>query len=477
MKKAILILAVVITSCAPAINENPVLETVGGEEVSLDSLRGEYPTVINFWASWCSFCKDELPIFDQIHRDLPINVIGVNIEESPSTVSDYWSKGGYTFETYLDPNSALYNKFGVFTQPTTIFLDVNGEEVARKDGPINHKELMQTVDILINMPVNDVLEPESMNEPETADVTSTVSHQTSPPTPLLLSWYPDEVHHTIPLEQIFSGGPPRDGIPSVDAPMFLEKSEATFLSPESTGLLVEIGDERRFYPFAILNWHEIVNDKIGDKSIAITYCPLCASAVVYDRTIHTEISTFGVSGLLYESNLLMYDRASSSLWDQITGEAVVGPKVGSTLQRIPSDIIQFSNLPDGVKVLSTTTGYLRDYSKDPYAGYEKSNVLYFPVHFENPLLLPKTLVYGIRLGDKTKAYSIDSIQAEKRIQDTLGDARVLVQYDEENNRVRFTHIIDEIHSESIIPVHAYWFSWAAKFPETLLYTSEENTEI
>ncbi|MDA1209102.1 MAG: DUF3179 domain-containing (seleno)protein [bacterium] len=471
MRKVCLVLALILASCTPTTLNEYSLETIQGEEVTLEALRGEYPTIINFWASWCSFCKDELPLFDQIHHDLPINVIAVNIGEAPSVIATYWQEGGYDFPAILDPQKGLYKKFNVFTQPTTIFIDVNGIEVTRKDGPISQKELMQKVDILLNSVKSfDQLVPEDhVEEIQSKEEKNLSNFQTSEPTPLLLSWYPDEVLHTIPLDEIFSGGPPRDGIPSIDKPQFIEMSAATYLGDDAVGVLVEQEAEKRFYPFDILNWHEVVNDTIGSTPIAVTYCPLCASAVVYDRRVADGVSEFGVSGLLHDSNLLMYDRNSLSLWDQIAGEAVVGPNVGKKLTIVESHIVRFGTLPEGTKVLSSTTGYSRDYAKDPYAGYESSTALYFPVTILDARLHPKTLVYGVKLGQSTKAYTVEILKREKYIEDMVDGERILVEYDEIADRVLFTHVQDNMVSEVIHPLYAYWFSWAAKHPNSEVY--------
>lgn len=162
---------------------------------------------------------------------------------------------------------------------------------------------------------------------------------------LLRTWQEREgTKHSIPLGEIKSGGPPKDGIPSIDKPNFISIKEAEgFLKESDPGIAINIEGEKRFYPFKILVWHEIVNDMIKGKRVLVTYCPLCLTGIVFDPVVKGERVEFGVSGKLWNSNLLMYDRKTDSLWSQVLGEAVVGEMVGTKLAVVPSDIIQFGN--------------------------------------------------------------------------------------------------------------------------------------
>lgn len=138
-------------------------------------------------------------------------------------------------------------------------------------------------------------------------------------------------------------------------------------------IALEIGGEARAYPLQILTWHEIVNDVIADVPVVVTFCPLCNPAITFDRRLEGQVFDFGTSGLLRNSDLVMYDRASKSLWQQLTGEAIVGDMVGQQLTFLPSAIVSFADFrqayPDGI-VLSRDTGYRRDYGRNPYAGYD-----------------------------------------------------------------------------------------------------------
>jgi len=199
-------------------------------------------------------------------------------------------------------------------------------------------------------------------------------------------WNTDWTRHTMPYLEILSGGPPRDGIQSIDNPKFETVDEAgIWLADNEPVIYLEIDGEARAYPLQILIWHEIVNDEYGSGESAtpviVTFCPLCNSALVFDRRVGDEVYAFGTSGLLRHSDLIMYDRTTESLWQQFTGTAIVGEEVGLQLDMIPSSLIGFGDFkearPDGI-VLSQDTGFPRTYGRNPYVGYD--------VIGENPFL-------------------------------------------------------------------------------------------
>jgi hypothetical protein len=189
------------------------------------------------------------------------------------------------------------------------------------------------------------------------------------------AWSTNWNRHSIDYEDLLSGGPPRDGIPSIDEPVFISQEEAEkWLADNEPVISLEINGDARAYPLQILTWHEIVNDTVGDVPVVVTFCPLCNSALVFDRTLNGETYEFGTSGLLRNSDLVMYDRTTESLWQQLTGEAIVGDLVGETLKFQPASLVGFGDFreafPDGV-VLSRDTGFRRDYGRNPYAGYDR----------------------------------------------------------------------------------------------------------
>lgn len=179
---------------------------------------------------------------------------------------------------------------------------------------------------------------------------------------------------TISTDELLSGGPPRDGIPSIDDPQFISPAEAEeWLAGNEPVIAVEFNGDIRAYPLQILTWHEIVNDTVGDVPIIVTFCPLCNSAIVFERIVNGEPTEFGTSGLLRNSDLVMYDRRTETLWQQFTGEGLIGDRAGNRLTFLPSAIISFDNFreahPDGL-ILSRETGFARDYGRNPYAGYD-----------------------------------------------------------------------------------------------------------
>ena len=191
-------------------------------------------------------------------------------------------------------------------------------------------------------------------------------------------WNTDWTRHTIDYDSILSGGPPRDGIPSVDEPKFISPDEAAeWLVDNEPVVFIELEGIARAYPLQILTWHEIVNDQIGSTPLIVTFCPLCNSALAFDRRVDDRVFEFGTSGLLRNSDLIMYDRTTESLWQQFTGEGIVGELAGRQLTFIPSAIVSFADFrdahPDG-EVLSRDTGfgdqYATRYGFNPYAGYD-----------------------------------------------------------------------------------------------------------
>lgn len=183
----------------------------------------------------------------------------------------------------------------------------------------------------------------------------------------------DFSRHSVPLEEIISGGPPRDGIPSIDDPRFVPLVDATDLAPREPVLGLNVGGDARAYPIRILMWHEIVNDIVGGVPVAVTYCPLCNSGVVFDRRAGGHLLDFGTSGRLRHSDMIMYDRQTESLWQQFLGEAVVGELTGIVLERLPVRLESLERFagrhPDG-QVLVPTNPRARAYGRNPYVGYD-----------------------------------------------------------------------------------------------------------
>ena len=189
------------------------------------------------------------------------------------------------------------------------------------------------------------------------------------------SWTTDFSKRAVPLEEIVSGGPPKDGIPSLDDPPFVPPARAVgWLEAESPVMVVEREGRAKAYPLAILMHHEIVNDRIAGVPVAVTYCPLCNTALVFDRRVEGRVLDFGTTGRLRRSDLVMYDRQTETWWQQASGRAIVGELVGTTLELIPANTLSWKRARDlhpDLQVLSRDTGFNRRYGINPYAGYDR----------------------------------------------------------------------------------------------------------
>jgi hypothetical protein len=231
-----------------------------------------------------------------------------------------------------------------------------------------------------------------------------------------------EPAHSIDLDQIISGGPPPDGIPPIDDPVYESVDDAAdWLDDTSPVMVVDVAGDVRAYPLAILTWHEIVNDVVGGVPLVVTYCPLCNSALVFERTVAgpdgEEVLDFGTSGRLYLSNLVMFDRQHRNLWTQFEGEGVVGERfLGTQLTRLPAWLFGFGELRDlhpDAQVLSRETGYARDYGRNPYTGYDTPDN--DPFLFRGELderFPPMTRFVGLA-GQEAVAVPLDELEEDR----------------------------------------------------------------
>ncbi len=235
-----------------------------------------------------------------------------------------------------------------------------------------------------------------------------------------LQWPKTDFKKTsIDLDEIMSGGVPKDGIPSIDKPEFVSVARTVkdkVLATTEPVISFAINGDARAYPLRILIWHEIVNDTVGGVPVAVTYCPLCNSAVVFDRRLDGRVLDFGTTGNLRKSDLVMYDRQTESWWQQFIGEAIVGEMTGKTLAMLPARVEAFSRFhqrwPNG-KVLTEPKGFRRAYGMNPYSGYDSK-----PMPFLYRGSMPKgirPMAYVLMVGGK--AWSLDLIRKRKRIED------------------------------------------------------------
>jgi hypothetical protein len=318
------------------------------------------------------------------------------------------------------------------------------------------------------------------------------------------------------VEEIVWGGVAPDGIPPLESPTFVG-ADTDFYDPNEFVLGVSLGDDHRAYPLRIMNWHEMANDVIDGRPVSLAYCTLCGAGILYDTTLfggtpEEQILTFGTSGLLMRSNKLMYDRATESLWNQVTGEPISGILANSSirLDRLPvttSTWGEWKRLHPDTKILSPDTGHARDYAPGkPYGGYFASDELMFPVWRRNDVLGDKERVFALLLDGKAKAYPLDALKASV-VHDSLGDVPVVLILGDEapetnepaGRSVRAyrglpgvalsgsmdtltdadgaTWTFSEAHLAAAdgrrmerLPGHlAFWFGWFAYFPETAIY--------
>ncbi len=354
--------------------------------------------------------------------------------------------------------------------------------------------------------------------------------QETPPAGAGREFKTDFSRHTVSYSEILSGGPPKDGIPAIDVPQFVGVTEAdSWLKDEEPVILVRArlaqgGEDVRAYPLQILMWHEIVNDTVGGVPLTITFCPLCNTAIAFERTLDGRTLDFGTTGRLRFSNLIMYDRQTETWWQQAGGDAIAGELAGRQLAFFPATIIAWADFkaayPDGT-VLSRETGYTRDYGRNPYEGYDDVNRS--PFLYQGPQtpgrLPPMARVVTVDQGGEAVAYPYTALETQRVVNDNVGGKPVVVfwtggtasaldspsvaggrdvgsaaVYSTELDGQRLTfrtdgeRIIDaETGSEwgllgravsgklagrqltPIVSVNHFWFSWAAFKPETRIY--------
>lgn len=276
----------------------------------------------------------------------------------------------------------------------------------------------------------------------------------------------------VPAERLLSGGPPKDGIPALVDPQVVKAVDADFLRPDDRVVGVVIDDQARAYPLNVLNWHEVINDRLGGVPIAVIYCPLCDSVSVVDRRLGDRTYTFGISGLLLNSNVLFYDRIDQALWSQVGLRAISGPNAAKSLKHLPWELTTFKDW--SVKhsestVVSFNTGHERDYARNPYADYFATDELMFPVEPLDNRLPKKERVIGVAVGKTAKAYPLRSIQqaAGGTIRDVVAGKSVVLKL-EPSGAVK----VVEAPAETKV-VHTFWFAWAAFHPETDVFATDD----
>jgi len=287
----------------------------------------------------------------------------------------------------------------------------------------------------------------------------------------------DGTKFTLDPDKIRGGGPPKGGIgvdrgiPALDESNIkyttVEEADTWIEDNELVLALIHNGVER-VYPLQILVFHEIANDVVGGDPIAVTYCPLCGSGIAYFRVIDGQAIKIGTSGKLYNSNLVMYDDLTDTYWQQIDGNAIVGELAGFEFKDLNIDTVvwrEWKAEHPNSEVLSKDTGMRRSYGNDPYGSYYEDSFLFFPVDAEDNRVHPKTVIFGIEIDGKFKAYKEDDLIEKPEISDTFNGVDLTLTRDKSG----IIKIIREDTNEEIIKERDFWFAWYAFHTETELY--------
>jgi len=266
---------------------------------------------------------------------------------------------------------------------------------------------------------------------------------------------------SIPLDEVLSWGPTKDGIPAINEPEFVSQRVAErdmpYLLNGSQWIVLDIDGTQRYYSYDVLVWHEIVNDEIEWQEVAVTFCPLCGSAIVYDRNVNGREVNFGVSGRLYNSNLLMYDTHDETLWSQSLWEAVVGDQTGTKLQVVKSHLMSYEeftdNFPDGKVITDESSGFYRQYGTVPYGDYDNTDDLFFPVNADiDDSFDLKELFYIVNDGEESFAFHWDDLRAEWQAEIQIGTTVYVASF---NNG-----LADVMRNWENLPgYYEMWFSW------------------
>jgi hypothetical protein len=274
---------------------------------------------------------------------------------------------------------------------------------------------------------------------------------------------------------ITSGGPGKDGIPSIDQPQFVPPEQAGFLSDDEPVFGLDYRGDVRAYPQQVLVWHEIVNDTVAEEPLTVTYCPLTGTVIGFTSP-RGQPRTFGTTGNLVNSNLLMYDRQTDSEWPQILGTAIRGPDKGRRLSTVPLVWTTWkawrSKHPD-TRVLSTETGALRNYGTDPYgsytprSGYYAEDGLYFSVQHTDDRFQSKDVVVGIRANGKQVAIPKDLVRRRSTVEARVGDTAVIARWDDALGTV---HVVDSNTDQSADFLDSMWFAWYTFYPDSTVMT-------
>jgi thiol-disulfide isomerase/thioredoxin len=483
-----------ITKRSPELSEDAqapdfALEMLEGRTLQLSELRGR-KIVLNFWASWCAPCRKEMPDLERVHRQYGdrVTVVGINIQEDRSSVERFLQEVPVSYTIALDPQGVAVRAYRVIAQPATFWIDEHGRIVERKFGAYTPTELEERAQAFVG-PSRRVAVTAEGPALKRGDLGEKYFSQYDLEN-LQIAGDPTRVTYVADLDLglLDLGCPARDCIPSIDQPEFETPTEAQgWLKPTDLVVSVTYNGATKAYPVKILNWHEIVNDDFNGEPLAITFCPLCNSALVFRRPIvDGKTLEFGVSGRLYKSDLVMYDRQTASFWSQIEGRAIIGPLAGQRLEYVPTEMMTWQKWQERYSiawVLARPTVYtavggqpgrpkhtqsqeseehqamwrgqagkpqiidpsgavpshefLRDYDFDPYSWYKSDNVNTFGTPFADERLAAKTTIWGVELNGTAKAYLPEAVAQWGALNDELGGEPILVLWDSEREMIRF----------------------------------------
>jgi hypothetical protein len=304
--------------------------------------------------------------------------------------------------------------------------------------------------------------------------------EADPPPPDAAQWETDFSRKLVPLEEFQSRGPPKDGIPAIDAPSYTPASEVDFLEDREPVILLTVEGESRAYPLQILTWHEIVNTRFGDTPVAVTFCPLCNTAIAFDRRVDGEVLDFGTTGKLRDSDLVMYDRQTESWWQQFGGEALVGKLAGKELRQLPARIVSWrvfrDTHPSGL-VLNRDTGHVRDYGSNPYAGYDDvaSPPIFAARNEDDDRLPPKERVVYVEVGKQAFAVPFPALVAKRTVEVDTAEGELVVSWKPGVASVLDSGAISEgrdvgsasvrLEGEPVPFTEPFWFAVAAFRPD------------
>lgn len=280
--------------------------------------------------------------------------------------------------------------------------------------------------------------------------------------------FDDNTPRSIALDKFMQGCPARDCIPSIDNPKYVAADEAGHVTGDDLVITLAYKGEHFAFPTRVLDHHEIVNGTFAGDPLAITWCPLCGSAVGIERKVGDTVTTFGVSGVLYNSDLVLYDRETETLWDQIEAQGVVGPMTGKQLVLVPVSMSRWSRWVarhPGTLVLSDETGFDKDYSQDRFAEYRESTRLFMPVSAEDARVHAKTVVFGFDLEFTDLAVTETFLAANSRHAFELAGKEAVITLHEDGS------VTLERDGTVFHPIRLFWFAWYTFHPETELVQS------